>query len=48
MVIGDYTVDQVIEKAQTLIEAMPYIKKFQGKTVVVRISSTTLSRTLPC
>ena len=36
MVIGDYTVDQVIEKPQTLIEAMPYIKKFQGKTVVVK------------
>lgn len=31
MVIGDYTVDRVIEKAQTLIEAMPYIKKFQAR-----------------
>ena len=44
MVIGDYTVDQVIEKAQTLIEAMPYIKKFQGKTApcLTRISNTML------
>ena len=36
MVKGDYTVDQVISKAQTLIEALPYIKKFQGKTIVVK------------
>ena len=33
---GDYTVDQVISKAQTLIEALPYIKKFQGKTYLIR------------
>ena len=43
MVIGDYTVDQVIEKAQTLIEAMPYIKKFQGKTVVVKYGGSAMS-----
>ena len=42
MVIGDYTVDQVIEKAQTLIEAMPYIKKFQGKTVVVKYGGSAM------
>ena len=39
---GDYTVDQVISKAQTLIEALPYIKKFQGKTIVVKYGGSAM------
>lgn len=42
MVKGDYTVDQVISKAQTLIEALPYIQKFQGKTVVVKYGGSAM------
>lgn len=42
MVKGDYTVDQVISKAQTLIEALPYIKKFQGKTIVVKYGGSAM------
>lgn len=56
MVKGDYSVEQIISKAQTLIEALPFIQKFQGKTVVVKYGgvqclmrslNTMLSRTLP-
>ncbi len=42
MVKGDYTVDQVIEKAQTLIEALPFIQKFQGTTVVVKYGGSAM------
>lgn len=42
MVKGDYTVDQVILKAQTLIEALPYIQKFQGKTIVVKYGGSAM------
>ena len=35
MVKGDYSVEQIISKAQTLIEALPFIQKFLGKTLVV-------------
>lgn len=50
--------DVILQKAQTLIEAMPYIKKFNGKTIVVKYGgsamldeqtlSTTLFRMLQC
>jgi acetylglutamate kinase len=42
MVKGDYTVDQVISKAQTLIEALPYIQKFQGKIIVVKYGGSAM------
>ncbi len=42
MLIGDYTVDQVITKAQTLIEALPYMKKFQGKIIVVKYGGSAM------
>ncbi len=42
MIKGDYTVDQVISKAQTLIEALPYIQKFQGKTIVVKYGGSAM------
>ncbi len=42
MVKGDYTVEQVIEKAQTLIEALPYIQKFQGQIVVVKYGGSAM------
>lgn len=42
MVKGDYTVEQVISKAQTLIEALPYIKKFQGKIIVVKYGGSAM------
>ena len=28
--------DEVVKKAQTLIEALPYIKQFYGKKIVVK------------
>ncbi len=42
MVKGDYSVEQIISKAQTLIEALPYIQKFQGKTVVVKYGGSAM------
>ena len=42
MVKGDYTVDQVLSKAQTLIEALPYIKKFQGQIIVVKYGGSAM------
>lgn len=34
--------DKVIEKAQTLIEALPYIQKFNGKKVVVKYGGSAM------
>ncbi len=34
--------EQVIEKAQTLIEALPYIQKFNGKKVVVKYGGSAM------
>lgn len=34
--------DQVIEKAQTLIEALPYIQKFNGKKIVVKYGGSAM------
>ena len=42
MIKGDYKVDQVIEKAQTLIEAMPYLQEFHDKIVVVRYGGSAM------
>ena len=42
MVKGDYSVEQIISKAQTLIEALPFIQKFQGKTVVVKYGGSAM------
>ncbi len=32
----DKQMDQIIEKASTLIEALPYLRQFSGKTVVIK------------
>lgn len=42
MIKGDYKVDQVIEKAQTLIEAMPYLQEFHDKIVVVKYGGSAM------
>ena len=34
--MADKNMEQVMEKAQVLIEALPYIQKFSGKTVVIK------------
>ncbi len=34
--------DQVIAKAQTLIEALPYIQKFNGKKIVVKYGGSAM------
>jgi acetylglutamate kinase len=34
--------DQLIDKARTLIEALPYIKQFRGKTAVVKVGGAAL------
>ena len=31
-----------LKKAQTLIEALPYIQKFRGKTVVLKFGGTSV------
>jgi len=35
--------ERVIEKARTLVEALPYIKEFSGKTVVIKCGGSVLS-----
>lgn len=35
-------VDKLIEKSQVLIEALPYLKKFGGKNIVVKVGGETL------
>ena len=34
--------DEVLKKAQTLIEALPYIKKFNGKKIVVKYGGSAM------
>ena len=38
-------VDEIMTKANTLIEALPYIRRFNGATIIVTVSYTHL--TLP-
>lgn len=42
MVNKNINMDQVIAKAQTLIEALPYIQKFNGKTIVVKYGGSAM------
>lgn len=42
MINTDNTMDQVIMKAQTLIEALPYIQKFNGCKVVVKYGGSAM------
>ena len=32
----EFRMETVINKANTLVEALPYIQKFNGKTVVIK------------
>ena len=34
--VNNDSMDMILAKAQTLIEALPYIQKFNGKRVVVK------------
>src|SRR5690554_6676259 len=34
--------DKIIEKAQTLIEALPYIRRFAGSVVVIKIGGSAM------
>lgn len=40
--MGFYTVDDAITKADTLIEAMGWIRKFRGKTTVIKLGGSLL------
>lgn len=42
MINKDNTMEQVIIKAQTLIEALPYIQKFSGKKIVVKYGGSAM------
>lgn len=42
MINKNSNMDQVIAKAQTLIEALPYIQKFNGKKVVVKYGGSAM------
>ncbi len=42
MTSSTQNMDQVIEKAQTLIEALPYIQKFNGKKIVVKYGGSAM------
>jgi len=37
-------VEKIIKKAETLIEALPYIQAFQGKTVVVKLGGSAMTK----
>ena len=37
-------IEAIIDKARTLIEALPYIKQFRGKTVVVKVGGAALDQ----
>ncbi len=39
----DPTVEKLIEKANILIEALPYIKKFSGKTIVIKYGGSAMT-----
>lgn len=38
--VGDFTLDEAITKANTLIEAMGWIRKFRGKTTVIKLGGS--------
>lgn len=38
--LGDFSVDEAIAKADTLIEAMGWIRKFRGKTTVIKLGGS--------
>jgi len=40
--IGDFCVDEAIGKANTLIEAMGWIRRFRGKTTVIKLGGSLL------
>ena len=40
--LGDFSVEEAITKANTLIEAMGWIRKFRGKTTVIKIGGSIL------
>jgi acetylglutamate kinase len=40
--LGDLSVDQAIAKADTLIEAMGWIRRFRGKTTVIKLGGSLL------
>ena len=42
MINQNNNMEQVIAKAQTLIEALPYIQKFNGKKVVVKYGGSAM------
>lgn len=42
MINKNNNMDQVIAKAQTLIEALPYIQKFNGKKIVVKYGGSAM------
>lgn len=42
MINKDNTMEQVMIKAQTLIEALPYIQKFSGKKIVVKYGGSAM------
>ena len=35
-------VDEIMQKANTLIEAMPYIRRFNGKTIIVKYGGSAM------
>lgn len=42
MINNENSMDQVLIKAQTLIEAMPFIQKFRGKKIVVKYGGSAM------
>lgn len=38
--VGDFSVEEAISKANTLIEAMGWIRKFRGKTTVIKLGGS--------
>ena len=38
--------EKYIKKAETLVEAMPYINKFNGKTMVIKYGGSAMTDTL--
>jgi acetylglutamate kinase len=40
--LGDFRVDEAISKADTLIEAMGWIRRFRGKTTVIKLGGSLL------
>ncbi len=42
MMVKNDDIDEVMRKAQTLIEALPYIKKFYGKKIVVKYGGSAM------